>query len=58
MFYLKILCCRCYDGAVHAVLEESYSCSVGGYYTEGAMMELFMLCWRRAIHALLEDTVL
>jgi hypothetical protein len=32
-------------------------CCVGGYYTVGAMVKLFMWCWRRAVYAVLEDTV-
>jgi|688.fasta_scaffold1194939_2 hypothetical protein len=53
--YCKV---RCYGGAIHAVLEECCSCSIGRYCTVGAMIELFMLCWIRADHIVLEDTVL
>jgi hypothetical protein len=49
MLYWMILYCRCYGGAVHAVLEESCLCCVGRYFTVCAMVELFMLCWRRAV---------
>jgi hypothetical protein len=58
MLYWKILYCRCYGGAVHAVLGESCSCSIGRYCTVGAMVELFIMCWGRAVPVLLEDTVL
>jgi hypothetical protein len=56
MLYWMILCCRCYAEAVYAVLKEC--CCIGRYCTVGAMIELFMLCWIRADHAVLEDTVL
>ncbi len=42
---------------VHAVLEESCSCSIGRYCTVGAMLKLFMWYWRRAVYAVLEDTL-
>ncbi len=49
MLCWRILCCRGYGGTVYAVSEESCSCCDGGYYTVGAMMELFMLYWRKTI---------
>ncbi len=58
MLCWKILYSKCYAGAVHAVLEEICSCCIGGYCTVGDMMELFMLCWRSAVHAVLVDTIL